>query len=297
MIINQANLQAAFTGFKVIFQSAFDAAKVSYDRIATTVPSTTKQEVYPWLGKTTRFREWVGSRVVQGLAAHDFTIKNKHYENTVGISKDDFEDDSYGIYTPVIAQMGEDSRVHPDILVYGLLKTGINTKCYDGQYFFDTDHPSFNADGSPTQAANVDSGGTGPYWYLFDTSKVVKPIIFQKRKDYLFVPRTRPDDPHVFDLNEFLYGVDARVNVGFGLWQLAYASNQPLDSTHYGAARAALASLRGENGDALSIMPDLLVVPPALEGAANTIIKAEVINQTSNVWKGTADVLMTARVA
>lgn len=297
MIINQANLSAAFTGFKVVFQKAFDAAPVNYERIATTVPSTTSKEVYPWLGKTTRFREWIGNRVYQGLASHDFTIKNKHFENTVSISRDDFEDDVYGIYTPVIAQMGEDSRVHPDIMVFGLLKNAASTRCYDGQYFFDADHPGWNAAGGSISVSNVDAGGNGPWWYLLDTTKVVKPMIFQKRKDYQFVPRTRPDDPAVFDRNEFVYGVDARVNVGVGLWQLAYASNQPLDSAHYGAARAAMGEVRGENGDALAITPNLLVVPPALEGSANTIVKADVINQTSNVWKGTADVLVTARVS
>jgi len=296
MLINTSNLQAAFTGFKVVFQKAFEAAPVNYDKIATQVPSSTKQEVYPWLGKTTRFREWVGDRVSQGLAAHSFAIVNKHFENTVVVPRDDFEDDTYGIFQPVIAQLGEDSKVHPDILVFQQLKNGVSTACYDGAMFFDMNHPSADANGNPVMVGNMDMGGSGPVWYLLDTTKVIKPIILQMRKPYQFIPVTRPDDPSVFDRNEFKYGVDARLNVGVGLWQMAYASNQPLDATHYGAARAAMASLRGENGVALNITPNLLVVPPALEGAANTLLKADVINQTSNVWKGTAEMLMTARV-
>lgn len=297
MEINTQTLGAAFTGFKTVFQQTFDATPVNYLKVATEVPSTTKQEVYPWLGQNTKFREWVGERVIQNLAAHSFTIRNKHFENTVSIDKDDFEDDSYGIYTPVIAQLGQDSKVHPDILTFKLLKAGTSSLCYDGQYFFDTDHPSWDENGQPISVSNVDAGGGGPWWFLLDTSKVVKPLIFQKRKNYQFVPMTRPEDLMTFKENKMVYGVDCRVNVGYGLWQMAYASNQPLDGTHYGAARAAMGAIRAESGDTLDFNPDLLVIPPSLEGSANTLIKATVINNTTNTWAGTAEILKTARVA
>ena len=94
-----------------------------------------------------------------------------------------------------------------------------------------------------------------------------------------------------------LYGVDARLNVGFALWQLAYCSKAPLTSDSYGAARAALGSIRGDNGQPLDINPNLLVVPPNLEGSALTVLNAEIINNTTNIWRGTATVLKTARVA
>ena len=297
MIVNQVNLDAAFTGFKVLFSQAFERTPTTYQRVAMEVPSSTKQEVYPWLGQTTRFREWVGDRVVQGLATHGFTIVNKHFEDTVAISRDDYEDDSYGIYSPMIAQLGQDAKVHPDQLVYALIKAGISGLCYDGQYFFDTDHPSFDNTGASITVANVDSGGSGAYWYLFDTTRVVKPIVFQKRKDYQFVPLTAPDTENVFKRNQFVYGTDARVNVGYGLWQLAYASNQPLDSTHYGAARAAMMGIRLENGDVMDVSPNLLVVPPSLETSARTVLKAEIIANTTNIWQGSADLLVVPRVA
>jgi phage major head subunit gpT-like protein len=295
MIINQVNLDAAFTGFKVVFNAAFQAAQINWDKIAMQTPSATSKEVYPWLGKNTRFREWIGPRAIQGLATHGFTIVNKSFENTVAIDRDDFEDDSYGIYSPLIGQLGQDTKVHPDILVFGLLKSGTSSLCYDGQNYFDTDHPGFDANAGAVSVSNfVD--GPGPAWYLFDTTRIVKPIILQQRRAYQFIPRTRPDDPNVFDRKEYVYGVDGRSNVGFGLWQLAYCSKQPLTPENYGAARAAMGSIRLENGDAMDVTPNLLVVDPSNEGAANTITKADIINNTSNVWKGTADVLKTARI-
>ena len=62
-------------------QQAFAGAPSSWEQIATPVPSTTGTEVYPWLGQSTQFREWVGERVFQNLKAHGYSIKNKTFEN------------------------------------------------------------------------------------------------------------------------------------------------------------------------------------------------------------------------
>jgi phage major head subunit gpT-like protein len=292
MLINPQNLAHLFKGYKATFQGAFDAAQSDYARISTTVPSSTSAEVYPWLGQTTRFREWIGDRYLQNLLSHDFTIKNRKWENSVSVPKDTIEDDTYGLYTPVIAQLGQDARQHPDELVFTLLQSGFNSLCYDGQYFFDTDHPVLQADGSFASVSNF-GGGSGTAWYLIDASKVVKPIIYQTRSPYNFVSKTAETDDNVFNRSEYIYGVDARSNVGFGLWQMAYASKQALDATSYAAARTAMGSLKGENGKPLAVRPTLLVVPPSLEGAARQLLNAEIIGSTTNIYRGTADVLVT----
>ena len=296
MIVNQVNLDAAFTGFKTLYTKGMARAKPTYDRVATIVPSSTSKEVYPWLGQTTKFREWVGDRVKQGLATHGFTIVNKHFEDTVTINADEFEDDSYGIYAPMFEQLGQDATMHPDILTWKLCKAGISSLCYDGQYFFDTDHPGFDENGAATTVANVDSGGSGAYWYLFDTTRVVKPFIFQKRKDYTFTSLNKPTDQNVFMQNEYVYGSDARVNAGYGLWQLGFASNQTLNAANYQAARTALQTIRLENGDVMDVTPDLLVVSAANDGAARQLLHAEQIGATTNIWKGSADLLVVPRL-
>ena len=70
------------------FQQAFAGAPSSWEQIATPVPSTTGTEVYPWLGQSTQFREWVGERVFQNLKAHGYSIKNKTFENTVTVGRE-----------------------------------------------------------------------------------------------------------------------------------------------------------------------------------------------------------------
>lgn len=293
MIINASNLSALFQAYKLIFQQTFSATQSDFEKIATTVPSTTSKEVYPWLGQTTRFRQWIGDRLVQNLMTHDFSIKNLPWENTVGVPRETIEDDTYGLYKPMLAQLGQDARQHPDELVFSLLASGFNSLCYDGQYFFDTDHPVLQADGSVASVSNF-GGGASTAWYLLDATKVIKPLIYQVRKDYNFVALDKENDDNVFNRKEYVYGVDARSNVGFGLWQLAYGSKQTLDATSYAAARTALMSLKGENGKPLGVRPSLLVVPPSLEGAALQLLQAEKnANGSTNIYQNTAQLLVT----
>jgi phage major head subunit gpT-like protein len=297
MIINAASLGALFTGFKTIFNQAFEGARSDYQKIAMTVPSSTAQETYAWLGTVTRFREWLGDRVIQNLAAHGFTIRNKSFENTVGVDRDQIEDDAYGVYNPMVAQLGQDAKTHPDELVFALLAAGFGTTCYDGQYFFDADHPVLGADGDPMSVSNMQAGASTP-WFLLDGTRALKPIIFQKRRDYAFTAMNRPTDQNVFMAKKFLYGVDARVNAGFGLWQLAYGSKAALDKTNYAAARAAMMGLKGDNGKPLGIRPTLLVVPPTLEQAALEVVKAERdADGATNVYRDSAEVLVTPWLA
>jgi phage major head subunit gpT-like protein len=288
MIVNAAALQSIYRSFRVLAVQAMAAAKPQYQRIATVVPSTTKQEEYGWLGDIPGMREWVGERVVQNLQAHGYAIKNKPFELTVGIDRDDIEDDSYGVYKPLIEMMGDSAAMHPDRLVFALLKAGFTTLCYDGQYFFDADHKdgdgpvqsnkgtaAFSAtayaaaraamqslkkqDGTPI-IINPNLLAVGPQndaearkvlfaeqidgtsntmrntaelmvipeltteWALMDTTKPIKPLIFQNRKNPEFVTLDSPTDENVFMKKKILYGIDMRCNAGLGLWQLAYGS-------------------------------------------------------------------------
>lgn len=59
------------------------------------------------------------------------------------------------------------------------------------------------------------------YIYMLDCRLPVKPFIFQQREAPEFTPRFNPDDPHVFDNDQFLAGVRARGAAGYGPWWLA----------------------------------------------------------------------------
>lgn len=297
MIINRQNLSLLYTGYKASFQAAFAGAPIDYDQLVLEVNSTTAIEQYGWLGATTRFREWIGDRVVQNLSLHDYSIKNRTFENTVGVPREVIEDDQYGTFNGQMAQLGQDSREHPAELVYDLLKGGFANTCYDGQYFFDTDHPVLNKAGQEVSVSNF-QGGSGTPWFILDTTRIVRPLILQKRKPYNFVAMDQEKDENVFSRKEYVYGVDARLNVGYGLWQLAYASKETLDAASFNAAFAAMQSIKGDNGRPLGIRPKLLVVPPTLRATALEVVKAErTASGATNINRDAVDVLVTPWLA
>jgi phage major head subunit gpT-like protein len=144
--------------------------------------------------------------------------------------------------------------------------------------------------------------GSGAPWFLLDTSRLVKPVIFQNRMEPKFTSLNQDNDQNVFMLDEYLYGVRARYNVGFGLWQMAFGSKADLTPDNYEAARAAMMSLKGDGGRSLGVKPTTLVVPPSLEGAAMRLLnngtRVETVNDTpiaiQNEWAKTAKLIVTS---
>lgn len=65
----------------------------------------------------------------------------------------------------------------------------------------------------------------------------------------------------------------------------------------YIAARAAMMSLTNSKGEPLGLVPDVLVVPPALDAAARDILVADYINGTKNTMQGTAKPLVAPQLA
>lgn len=140
MVVNQQAVQGISTGFKTLFNKVFDETPTLWEKVATRVPSETGEENYKWLGKLPRMREWIGEREIQNLSASDYTIKNKDFELTIAVDKNDIEDDKIGIYNPIVKDMAQSTKSFPDSQVFKLLKGGFKLKCYDGKPFFSDSH-------------------------------------------------------------------------------------------------------------------------------------------------------------
>jgi phage major head subunit gpT-like protein len=287
MIISQAALAAIYRSFRTIFNEAFEGVAPLFNRVAMVVPSSVREETYAWLGAFPKMREWLGDRHVKNLTLQSYSIRNRDWEATIEVDRNDIEDDGIGIYSPIVSELGRSAAVHPDELVFALLALGFSTACYDGQYFFDTDHPVAGA-----SVSNF-GGGSGTAWYLLDATRSIKPLIFQSRREVAFVSKDQPTDENVFMRKKYVYGVDRRDNAGFGLWQLAYASKDTLNAANYGSARAAMMAFKDDEGKPLGISPSLLVVPPSLEGAARDILMNERdAAGATNKWRNTAELLV-----
>jgi phage major head subunit gpT-like protein len=199
--------------------------------------------------------------------------------------------------SPVQPRENRAAASFPDELVWSLLKAGFTATCYDGRPFFASDHRVLDALGIPQPVSNT-GGGSGPAWFLLDTRRTIKPIIYQNRKAFELVRMDSPDDEKVFERREYRFGIDGRSNAGFGFWQLGFGSKQDLAGASYADARATMQSFTADYGRPRGVVPDLLVVPPTLEAAAREVLTAErTITGATNVWRGTAEMLVVPWLA
>lgn len=281
-------LKALNTVFQKNFQDGLAKAESTYTEIATVINSTTASNTYGWLGQFPKLREWVGSRVLKDMATHGYTITNKKYEGTVSVSRTDIEDDNLGIYQPIIEEMGYAAGVYPDELIYALLALGRSSLCFDGQSFFDTDHPVYpevDGTGTATTISNLftpSSGSDNTPWYLLDTSRALKPLIWQKRTAPEMTSMIDGKDEEVFMRDVYRYGIRARGEAGFGFWQMAACSTEELNAENFEKVYDAMRNQKADGGRPLNIKPTLLVVPTTLRAAAKRIVGQEMINGSNN---------------
>ena len=141
MLVNKAALSAIFISLKTVFNNAFGTAPTTWKKIAMEVPSNGKSNDYGWLSRFPRMRRWIGAKQVKSLEGYKYTVVNEDWEATVEVERNDIEDDQIGIYEPQARMAGFSAAQLPDEIVYEVVNQGFSARCFDGQYFFDTDHP------------------------------------------------------------------------------------------------------------------------------------------------------------
>jgi phage major head subunit gpT-like protein len=252
MNITSTSLKALTIGFKGNFTSGLALAVSAWKMVATEVPSSTAENLYPWLKNLPGMREWIGARQIKNIEAQGYRLTNKPWEDTVAVSRTSIDDDQFGVYAPMMQLLGEAAGRQPDELVFSTLAAGFNSNCFDGQFFFDTDHPVTQADGTDVSVSNMQAG-SAPAWYLLDTAGVMKPLIFQNRQPIRFNALDNPESENVFMRNEFIYGADSRNACGYGFWQKAFGSKAALTAANFEAAYDAMTALKGDGGSSRPI--------------------------------------------
>jgi len=288
-VVSSEVLHALTTALSAAYVKGLAGVTPQYLRIATVVPSSTSSNTYGWLADLPGIREWIGDRRLAELEQHGYTISNKTWENSIRVKRENIEDDQIGQYSVIAANYGRQAAVFPDTLSFKLLSEGFKTLCFDGQYFFDTDHPM--AGGTYSNIVG-DGTETGEPWFLIDESQVLKPIIYQNRREWDFTALDDLNNEHTFLKNEFLFGIDARSNVGFGFWQTAVASRAPLTTANYEKAVAVLQGMKRDDGEPLGITPTTLVVGSKNRAAAKKVIDAQLVDGgDSNIYYKDVDIV------
>jgi phage major head subunit gpT-like protein len=87
------------------------------------------------------FREWGGPRDAKDSDLTAFYIDSKPWERTIDVDLDSVFARDFAPYVNKVPNLMRAAAIMPNRLMASLLKAGKTATCWDGQYFFDTDHP------------------------------------------------------------------------------------------------------------------------------------------------------------
>lgn len=142
--------------------SGMRSADPLYPELCTVVNSMGSDEKYGWVGGVPGMREWVGERQFKQLRAADYTLINKHWESSLEVLKTDVDDDRLAMIGPAASQLGVEAAYHPDELLWDVLIAGTSTECFDGQFFYDTDHSWGDSGSQSNDLTYAAATGTDP---------------------------------------------------------------------------------------------------------------------------------------
>jgi len=116
-------------------------------------------ETYAHLGAAPKVREWIGGRQAKSLRElPPIYIPNVHYEASLYLRKEDARRDKTGQIQARIAEFYDQGVADWASKLSALLVAGEATACYDGQYYFDTDHSEGDS-GTQSNDISVDISG------------------------------------------------------------------------------------------------------------------------------------------
>jgi phage major head subunit gpT-like protein len=125
------------------------------------VKSEQETESYKWLGMSPAMREWIGGRHAKGFKDQGLSITNKEYEATLEVLSKELRRDKTGQIQVRVNELADRANSHWASLLTALIVAGGAATCYDGQYFFDTDHKDPGAPNQTSQdnALSIDISG------------------------------------------------------------------------------------------------------------------------------------------
>lgn len=141
MLLNRTTSQILFTGYNMQFQSAFAATEQLWQGFATKMPSGTETELYNWIAQLPGLEEVAGPAKLRNVPLRDYTLTNKKFKGRITLDKYKVRDDTHGAFAQTAYAFGESVAKWPDEQIAAAVEAATTNLCYDGQYFFDTDHP------------------------------------------------------------------------------------------------------------------------------------------------------------
>ena len=231
MNVSGAAVDGIFVNLSKLFNNAFTSEQTQWQEIAMEVPSNGAYMDHRWLGNFPVMKEWIGKKNIKKLDDYQYLVKNKAYESTIEVERNDIEDDQLGLYAIQATNAGSAAKKHPDQLVFQAVNSIFTAKCFDGQPMVSANH------------------------------KVGKSTVSNK-----------------------------------GTKKLSTDSLAAAELS-YGAGRKAMMELVDDDGESLDVIPNILLVPPALETVAKRMVTAKKLGDGSeNPFVDTAKVVVSTRI-
>lgn len=253
-------LKALLAQFQAAFKNSQQRAVTNINDIVTRVASKGEANVYGWLAQFPTFKKWTGARQRNAMKAAAYSLVNDTYTLDMQIPKEKLDDDTLGLYQPMVENMGVEAAAHDGDLVTQAILAGLTNsaagKCYDGKPFFHTEHYlEFDEDGvgieTGAKFSNIltdPDNPDAPYWIAGEFRKPIRPFLLQDRQAPEFISRTALTDENVYSAREFEFSIDKRVAVGFTIPQLAVACNYPLTQENFEKVRVMIQGMKGTEG-------------------------------------------------
>lgn len=299
MIIKKENLEALRSTIKAEFAKRLEEQEQDIaGTVATVITSGSAGNTYGWLEKFPQMQEFVSKRNFQSIKESSYELANKTYEATLEVARTDIEDDNLGIYPAISRGMADEVTSFKNRNIATIMKNGFTSLCYDGKSFFSADHlvnSKTDGEGESDSVSNIfgKPTATGEPWFLLSLSGTLKPFILQQRLEPTMEQITDEKDYGVFMFDKYFYGVRWRGNFGYGFWQQAIGSKEPLSAENYNTARKQMQRFKRDGGDPMGIMPTHLVVSIENEDVARQIIEAQIVKGDSNIYYNTTKLIVS----
>lgn len=119
-------------------------------------------ETYAWLGQSPAMREWLGGRSVKDLREFSFAVANKEYEASIEVTVPELRRAKSDAINMRIRDLATRVNAYPYKLISTLIIAAEATNCYDGQFFFDTDHAEYDTGTQDNDLTYAAATGTTP---------------------------------------------------------------------------------------------------------------------------------------
>lgn len=126
--------------------------------ISNSITSNNAEEEYGFLNEVPQIKELRGSRTLHELTSEEFKLVNIDYEGTLRVPDKIRRRDKTGQVEIRINEFAGNMASHWAEIMSAKINAGETGVCYDGQYYFDTDHPD-GANGTQSNDITFDVDG------------------------------------------------------------------------------------------------------------------------------------------